>query len=154
MKYWLMKTEPEAFSIDDLKAAGTEPWDGIRNYQARNYMRDSMKQGDRVFIYHSQVKPPEIVGEGEVASEPYPDPTQFIPEERYFDAKSDPTNPRWILVDIKYIAHLEHPVTLPQLKQAPGLEEMEVTRKGSRLSIQPVTEKEWEIVHKMSKTDP
>jgi len=146
LNYWLMKTEPDAFSIDDLKAAGTEPWDGIRNYQARNFMRDSMKPGDKVFIYHSRVDPPAIVGCAEVAGAPYPDPTQFQADHKYFDPKSQPDNPRWVLVEIAYVCHLPRPVSLPELKQMPGLEDMMVTRKGSRLSIQPVTAAEWEII--------
>jgi len=152
VNHWLMKTEPDVFSIDDLKAAGTEPWDGIRNYQARNFMRDSMKVGDLVFIYHSRVDPPCIVGYAEVASEPYPDPSQFNPDSKYHDAKSDPQNPRWVLVNIKYKGHLQRHISLPELKSAPGLEEMMVTRKGSRLSIQPVATQEWELVMQMSQS--
>lgn len=150
LKYWLMKTEPDVFSIDDLKEAGTEPWDGIRNYQARNFMRDQMSVGDKVFIYHSNAKPPGIVGEGKVASEAYPDPTQFNPDEKYFDSKSDPENPRWILVDIEYVSHYSRLIPLNELRETPGLEEMLVTRKGSRLSIQPVEQNEWDIVQKLA----
>lgn len=150
MSHWLMKTEPDVFSIDDLKAAGVEPWDGIRNYQARNFMRDAMKVGDKVFIYHSRVTPPCVVGYGEVASEPYPDPTQFNPDEKYFDPKADPENPRWVLVDIRYLGHLKREVGLPELKETPGLEDMMVTRKGSRLSIQPVKPEEWNIVMQLA----
>lgn len=152
MKYWLMKTEPDVFSIDDLKAAGTEPWDGIRNYQARNFMRDEMKPGDKVLIYHSRANPIGIVGEGEVASDPYPDPTQFNPDEKYFDPKSKADNPRWVLVDIAYVRHLPKMVTLKELKELPGLETMMVIRKGMRLSIQPVTKDEYETL--MAHVDP
>lgn len=151
LKYWLMKTEPDVFSIDDLKEVGTEPWDGIRNYQARNFMRDAMSIGDKVFIYHSNAKPPGIVGEGRVASKPYPDPTQFDSDAKYFDPKSDPENPRWVLVDIQYTSHFSRLISLTELKETPGLEEMMVTRKGSRLSIQPVEKNEWDIVHALAK---
>ena len=104
MNYWLMKSEPDAFGIDDLRSRPrkTEPWDGVRNYQARNFMRDDMKKGDLIFFYHSNCKVPGIVGIAEVASAPYPDPTQFDPDSKYFDPKSDPDDPRWILVDVKY----------------------------------------------------
>ena len=149
MQYWLMKTEPNVFSIDDLKTAGKEPWDGVRNYQARNLMRDEMKIGDPIFIYHSRVKPMGIVGEARVCSEPYPDPTQFNPDEKYFDAKSDPENPRWFLVDVEYVRHYPQVLELGMLKQVPELDGMMLLRKGSRLSIQPVTEKEWNHIQTM-----
>ena len=149
MKYWLLKSEPNTFSIDDLKEAGIEPWDGIRNYQARNTMRDLMQIGDPVFIYHSRVQPIGIFGEGEVASAPYPDPTQFDPDSPYFDAKSSLENPRWILVDIKYKRHFRNPLLLPTLKTTPGLENMVLVQKGSRLSVQPVSEREWEIIQEL-----
>ncbi len=150
MSYWLMKTEPNAFSIDDLAEAGVEPWDGIRNYQARNIMRDEMKIGDRVFIYHSRVAPVGIVGEAEIASKPYADPTQFDVDSKYYDSKSDPANPRWVLVDVRFIRKYERTVELARLKATPGLEQMMVVQKGSRLSIQPVSAKEWRIVEKLA----
>lgn len=150
MQYWLMKSEPDVFGIDDLKKVGTEPWDGIRNYQARNLMRDDMKVGDGVLFYHSNAKPPGVVGVAEVASETYPDPTQFDPDNKYFDAKSKPDNPRWLLLEVKYVRHLPRMVSLAELKETPGLEEMMVTRKGMRLSIQPVTQAEWDIVLKIA----
>jgi len=146
MKYWLMKTEPDAFSIDDLKKAGTEPWDGIRNYQARNFMRDEMSIGDPILIYHSRTKPLGIVGEAEVASKPYPDPTQFDPKEKYYDSKSKPEDPRWILVDVAYRRHFPNIVTLDTIKTLPGLEDMLVIRRGMRLSIQPVTQSQYERI--------
>ncbi len=146
MKYWLMKTEPDAFSIDDLKNAGTEPWDGIRNYQARNLMRDEMKVGDRIFIYHSRVDPIGIVGEARVASEAYPDPTQFDPAEKYYDAKSDPENPRWCLVDVAYVRHFPRVLKLSELREIPELADMVLLRKGMRLSIQGVSEAEWHCI--------
>jgi len=149
MKYWLMKTEPDAFSIDDLKAAGSEPWDGIRNYQARNLMRDEMSVGDPIFIYHSRVQPIGIVGEARVASEAYPDPTQFDPNEKYHDPKSDPANPRWLLVDVAYVRHYPRVLTLAELREQPALEGMMLLKKGMRLSIQPVTSSEWQTIQKM-----
>ena len=149
MNYWLLKTEPNVFSIDDLKAADVEPWDGIRNYQARNFMRDKMQIGDKIFIYHSRVEPIGIVGEAEVASAPYPDPTQFDPDSGYFDAKSTPEKPRWILVDVRYLRHYDKVFSLKELKATPGLEEMMVVQKGSRLSVQPVKENEWNIIQQI-----
>jgi predicted RNA-binding protein with PUA-like domain len=153
MNYWLMKSEPDTFGIDDLKASGTEPWDGIRNYQARNLMRDEMKVGDGVLFYHSNAKPPGVVGVAEIASEAYTDPTQFDPDEKYYDAKSKPDNPRWLLLDVKYVSHFPRIIPLSELKETPGLEEMMVTRKGMRLSIQPVTQQEWEIVHNLAEQE-
>lgn len=146
MKYWLMKTEPDVFSMDDLKQAGREPWDGIRNYQARNFMRDDMSIGDRVLIYHSRAKPLGIVGEAEVASEPYPDPTQFDASGKYYDPKSKPEDPRWVLVDVAYLRHFPKMATLDVLKTLPGLEDMMVTKRGMRLSIQPVKQSEYEVI--------
>ena len=152
MNYWLMKTEPEAYSWDDLKNKpnSTDFWDGVRNYQARNFMRD-MKVGDKVFFYHSQINPPAIVGIATVVREAYPDPTQFDPESKYFDPKSKTDDPRWSVVDIRSEAEFADPVTLPELRDIPDLEEMVLLRKGSRLSVQPVTEKEWKIITKSRK---
>lgn len=152
MNYWLMKTEPEAYSWDDLKNKpnSTDFWDGVRNYQARNFMRD-MKVGDKVFFYHSQINPPAIVGIATVVREAYPDPTQFDPESKYFDPKSKTDDPRWSVVDIRSEAEFAEPVTLPELRDIPELEEMVLLRKGSRLSVQPVTEKEWKIITKSRK---
>ena len=147
-----MKTEPEAYSWDDLKNQpnSTDFWDGVRNYQARNFMRD-MKVGDKVFFYHSQINPPAIVGIATVVREAYPDPTQFDPESKYFDPKSKTEDPRWSVVDIRSEAEFAEPVTLPELRDIPELEEMVLLRKGSRLSVQPVTEKEWKIITKSRK---
>ena len=152
MNYWLMKTEPEAYSWDDLKNKpnSTDFWDGVRNYQARNFMRD-MKVGDKVFFYHSQINPSAIVGIATVVREAYPDPTQFDPESKYFDPKSKTDDPRWSVVDIRSEAEFAEPVTLPELRDIPDLEEMVLLRKGSRLSVQPVTEKEWKIITKSRK---
>jgi len=146
MQYWLIKSEPDAFSIDDLQAANVEPWDGIRNYQARNFMRDQMKVGDQVFFYHSSCAVPGIVGICEVASEPYPDPTAFDPEAKYYDPKSDPDKPKWILVDMKFVKKLEQVISLAELKTMPELAEMRLLKKGNRLSIMPVEKSEWEFI--------
>ena len=146
MQYWLIKSEPDAFSIDDLQQAGVEPWDGIRNYQARNFMRDQMQVGDQVFFYHSSCAIPGIVGVCEVASAPYPDPTAFNPEEKYYDPKSDPDKPRWILVDMRFVKKLEQPISLTELKTLQELAEMRLLKKGNRLSIMPVEKSEWEFI--------
>lgn len=154
MANWLMKSEPETFSIDDLKAcrAGTEPWDGVRNYQARNFMRDQMKVGDRVFFYHSNCKVPGIVGLAKVASTPYPDPTQFDSKSKYFDAGSDPEDPRWILVDVKYVRHLKRTISLTEIKAlADELDDFPLVRKGNRLSIMPVTDAQWDFLLALEK---
>ncbi|MCH9696341.1 MAG: EVE domain-containing protein [Gammaproteobacteria bacterium] len=143
MAYWLMKSEPDAYSIDDLKRDKREPWDGIRNYQARNMMRDDMKVGDEVFFYHSNCKQPGVVGIAKVASAAYPDPTQFDKKSNYYDAKSDPGNPRWLLVDVKYQRKLKRNITLTEIKAEKSLDDMILTRKGNRLSIMPVTTKHW-----------
>ena len=138
-----MKSEPDAYSIDDLQRDGREMWDGIRNYQARNMMRDDMKIGDQVFFYHSNCKEPGIVGIAEVASEPYPDPTQFDKRSRYFDPKSDKQDPRWCLVDVEFVRKLGRTITLSEIKAAGGLDGLILTRKGSRLSIMPIEKKHW-----------
>ncbi|MFN2381718.1 MAG: EVE domain-containing protein [Guyparkeria sp.] len=152
MAYWLMKSEPDAFSIDDLERVGTEPWDGIRNYQVRNMIRDEMKPGDRAFFYHSNTKVPGIVGIMEIVSDARPDPTAFDPDEKYYDPKSDPDKPRWLLVDVKYVRHTQRVIPLPELKADPALEEMPLVRRGNRLSIMPVTGEQWE--HILSLEDP
>jgi predicted RNA-binding protein with PUA-like domain len=149
-RYWLMKSEPDAYSIDDLKRDKVEPWDGIRNYQARNFMRDDMKIGDKVFFYHSNAKPIAIVGVMEVASEPYPDHTQFDPKSKYFDEKSSEEDPRWQLVDVKFIKKFENPVTREAMKEVPELEEMLIFKR-SRLSITPVEEHEWNKIMEMAR---
>jgi predicted RNA-binding protein with PUA-like domain len=146
MNYWLMKSEPDAYSIDDLKRDRREPWDGIRNYQARNMMRDDMKVGDKVFFYHSNCKEPGIVGIAKVASKPYPDATQFDPDSKYFDSKSDPENPRWILVDVTFVRKTQRNITLTEIKAHPGLDDMILTRKGNRLSVMPVDREHWDII--------
>lgn len=150
MQHWLMKSEPEAFGIDDLaaRAPGSEPWDGVRNYQARNMMRDQMRIGDRILFYHSNCKVPGVVGVAEVASEAYPDPTAFDPRAKYFDPDSDPERPRWYLVEVRYVRHLGRTIPLTELKaHALGaLEGMPLVRKGNRLSIMPVTPAQWDFI--------
>lgn len=146
MKYWLMKTEPGSFSWDDLVHQKTTQWEGVRNYQARNFMRDDMKKGDLVFIYHSVVKPMAIMGVAQISAEAYGDPFALDPDSRYFDPKSTKENNRWVVVDVKVKKQIDPPITLEELKQTPGLESMVLLQKGSRLSIQPVTEKEWKII--------
>jgi predicted RNA-binding protein with PUA-like domain len=146
MKYWLMKSEPDAFSIDDLKRVKVEPWDGIRNYQARNFMRDQMKVGDQVFFYHSNCDQVGIVGIMKVASKPYPDPTAFDKKNKYYDPKSKPEDPRWILVDVRFVKKLKRTVLLSELKQHPELEGMQLLKKGNRLSIMPVDKLHWDFI--------
>ena len=143
MKYWLIKSEPDAYSIDDLERDSVEMWDGIRNYQARNTMRDDMKVGDKVFFYHSNCKEPGIVGIAKVASKPYPDPTQFDKKSKYFDAKSSKDDPRWYLVDMAFVRKTKRNLTLTEIKAQKSLDDMILTRKGNRLSIMPVSKKHW-----------
>jgi len=151
MNYWLMKSEPDAFSIDDLagKPKKTEHWDGVRNYQARNMMRDEMKKGDRVFFYHSNCAQPGIVGIAEVVKTGYPDFTAFDPQTKYYDLKSDPDNPRWYMVDIKYKRKTHRTISLQELKTHKILAEMPLVRKGNRLSIMPVKQKYWDFILKL-----
>lgn len=150
MLYWLMKSEPDAFSIDDLRdrPGQTEPWDGIRNYQARNFMRDRMQPGDRAFFYHSNCDEPGIVGLMEIASTAYPDPTQFDPDSKYFDTKSTPEQPRWQLVDVTYERHMRRNISLKELKTyaESELAGMKLLAKGNRLSIMPVAEEHWQFI--------
>jgi predicted RNA-binding protein with PUA-like domain len=143
MNHWLMKSEPDTFSIDDLKRKGKEAWDGVRNYQARNYMRDGMRKGDRVFFYHSNCAEPGIVGVAEVVTEAYPDPTQFDPKSKYFDAASSHDNPRWMLVEVKFVKKLKRTIALKELQSDAALVEMPLVRKGNRLSVMPVSAAEW-----------
>lgn len=147
MAYWLFKTEPDVFSIEDLVKSPkrTTRWDGIRNYQARNFLRDQAKPGDQVFIYHSQCKPPGIVGLARVMTPAYPDPAQFDPDSDYFDNKASTASPRWYALDVQHLNTFQEPLTLPQIKQMPGLQEMVLLRQG-RLSIQPVTDAEAKIL--------
>jgi predicted RNA-binding protein with PUA-like domain len=151
MNYWLMKSEPDVYGIDHLAAEpnGTDHWDGVRNYQARNMMRDQIRKGDLVFFYHSNCKEPGIVGLMQVAREGYPDHTAFDPEEQYYDPKSDPDNPRWFMVDVKYIRHLKRNISLRELKsyaEDEVLRDFPLLRKGNRLSIMPVTKAQWQFI--------
>lgn len=141
---WLMKSEPNTYSIDDLFRDGKTHWDGVRNYQARNLMRE-MKKGDRVLFYHSSAKPPGVAGLAAVAREAYPDPSARDPESHYYDPKASDEDPRWYMVDIEFVARLKDFVPLGDLREAPGLEDMVVTRR-SRLSVQPVEPQEYEVV--------
>lgn len=149
MAYWLFKTEPDTFSIDTLKQQKVSCWEGVRNYQARNMMRDDIKLGDQVLIYHSSCKDVGVVGIAEVVREAYPDHFQFDPEGPYFDPKSDPDNPRWIMVDIEYRRHLRL-VSLKRMKANPSLAEMPLVKRGNRLSIMPVTEGQWQEILQMT----
>jgi predicted RNA-binding protein with PUA-like domain len=148
MKYWLMKSEPDVFGIDDLKNAPgmTEPWDGVRNYQARNMMRDDMKKGDLAFLYHSNCKEPGIAGIMEIIREGYPDITAFDPDAKYFDPKSDPSNPRWYRVDVRYVRKLKRIITLSELKEHSDVAGLLLVRRGNRLSIMPVNRQQWEYI--------
>jgi Uncharacterized conserved protein len=143
---WLMKSEPDTFSIDDLKRKRREAWDGVRNYQARNYMRDGMRPGDRVFFYHSNCATPGIVGIASVASVAYPDPSQFDPHSKYFDPGSSRDNPRWMLVDVKFVRKLARTISLDELKGHDALAGMALLRKGNRLSVMPVDATEWHYI--------
>lgn len=148
MNYWLMKSEPEAFSINDLynRTNQTEHWDGVRNYQARNMMRDAMKLGDQVFFYHSNCEVPGIVGIMEVVREGYPDFSAFDPDDQHFDPKSDPANPCWMMVDVKYVKTLSRLISLKELKFHSELADLALIRRGNRLSIMPVSEKQWDFI--------
>ena len=148
MNYWLMKSEPDVFGVDDLmKAAGkTDTWDGVRNYQARNMMRDEMKKGDLVFFYHSNCKEPGIAGIMKIVRAGYPDHTAFDPDEKYYDPKSDPDNPRWYMVDVKHVRKLKQVITLTELKTHAQLSDLPLVRRGNRLSIMPVTKKQWDFI--------
>ena len=153
MHYWLFKSEPETFSIDTLakRPKQTTPWDGVRNYQARNMMRDDMKRGDLGLFYHSSCTPPGVAGIVEIVKESYPDNTQFDPESKYYDPKSTPDKPRWFLVDVKLVEKFPRLLTLEEIKQHPQLENMIINRRGNRLSITPVTEGEWKTILKLRK---
>lgn len=148
MQYWLMKSEPEAFSIDDLaeRPRQTEHWDGVRNYQARNMMRDDMKVGDLIFFYHSNCDLPGIVGIAEVAKESYPDFTAFDPDDKHFDPKSNPDKPTWFMVDVKFVRKLQRTISLQELKPQQALADLALVRRGNRLSIMPVTQQQWAFI--------
>ncbi len=153
MAYWLFKTEPDAFSIDDLasRPGQTEPWDGVRNYQARNFLRDGVKLGDKVFIYHSSCKLVGIAGVAEVVKDGYPDTTQFNPESKYYDPKSSEENPRWYRVDVKFVEKFSNVLPLSVIKRMEGITELPLVKKGGRLSIMPVQEGEWQQLYAAAK---
>lgn len=149
MRYWLMKSEPGEFGIEDLKRRPkrTEPWDGVRNYQARNFMRDDMRVGDRAFFYHSNCETPGIVGTMTISHAGYPDPTAFDPEDPHYDPKSDPDNPRWYLVDVTFERELKRPIPLSELKEhAAALDGLPLLRRGNRLSVMPVEKAHWDYI--------
>ena len=149
-KYWLMKSEPSCYSIDDLKQDKVTMWDGTRNYQVRNLMRDEIKVGDKVLFYHSNAKDTTgVVGEMKVVSQAYPDPTQFDPKSDHPDPKSDPNNPRWLCMDVKFLSKFIRPVTLSEMKLDPKLEGMSVLKKGNRLSVMPIQKKHYDRVVKL-----
>lgn len=146
IKHWLIKSEPDEFSIMKLAKVNREPWSGVRNYQARNYMRDGMHLGDKIFFYHSNCPVPGIVGVCSVAKLAYPDPTQFDPKSDYFDAASNRENPRWLCVDVAYVRTLKRIISLDELKAMDGLGDFALTRRGNRLSVLPVTATQWQTI--------
>ena len=149
MQYWLMKSEPDTYSIDDLQSFGVDHWDGIRNYQVRNFFRDQMQVGEQAFFYHSNCKEPGIVGTMEIVSKAYPDHTAFDPSEKYFDSKSDPENPRWLMIDVRYIRHLDRMITLAELRQQKQIADMKLLQRGNRLSVLPLSKMEWQYILEM-----
>lgn len=148
MHYWLMKSEPDAFGIEDLQSRPqqTEHWDGVRNYQARNMLRDEMKIGDQVFFYHSNCDEPGIVGIAQVARESYPDFTAFDPDDKHFDPKSHPDKPTWFMVDVQFVRKLTRTISLKELKLQTELGDLALVRRGNRLSIMPVSEQQWHFI--------
>jgi predicted RNA-binding protein with PUA-like domain len=146
MRYWLMKSEPEEFSIDALAKKKLEPWNGVRNYQARNFMRDDMKVGDGVLFYHSNCEEPGVVGLAEIRSEAHPDPSQFDPKSNYYDAGSKREEPRWLLVDVGFKRKLKRTITLAELKDKSELQDLALVKKGNRLSVLPVSKNEWDFI--------
>ncbi len=151
MRYWLMKSEPSEFSIDDLQRVGTEPWDGVRNYQVRNMFRDEFKVGDRALFYHSNCQEIGVVGEMVVTSEAYPDPTQFDPHDTHYDPKSDPANPRWLLVEVSFVAKYPRVVTLSELRSDKRFADLALVRKGNRLSVLPLSKTHFQTIRQLSK---
>jgi predicted RNA-binding protein with PUA-like domain len=152
MNYWLFKSEPDEFSFDDLlkRPKQSEPWTGVRNYQARNFLRDDIKLGDKVLFYHSSTAIPAIAGIAEIIKESYTDPLQFDDKSDYFDAGSKKDNPRWLAVDVKAVKKLKKLVTLEQIKQEPTLKNMRLVQRGNRLSVMPVTKNEFETIIKLA----
>lgn len=152
-RYWLVKSEPDVFSIQDLAAAPDQSthWDGVRNYQARNTMRDDMKKGDLVLFYHSNAKPPGVAGIAQIARESYPDHTAFDQSDAHYDPKSRPDSPTWFMVDIQFAEAFQEILSLPELKQIPELADMVLLQKGSRLSVQPVTAAQFTLIRKLGR---
>lgn len=150
-QFWLMKSEPDVYSVQHLKAQGRGPWDGVRNFRARNYMKNEMAPGDLVLFYHSSTKPPGVAGLARVCSEAVPDPTQFDPSSKYFDKTSSKSNPRWWMVHVEFVEELPHYVPLPTLRQCAELEGMPLLRRGMRLSVQPVSREHFEFILKLGK---
>jgi len=152
MEYWLLKTEPDCFSIQDLAKAPkrTTCWSGVRNYQARNFMRDGMKLGHHVLLYHSSCNPPAVVGVAKVCREAYPDDTSWDPDNEHFDPQSSKDNPRWFMVDIQLDQVFAEPIPLEQLRKMPQLKQMELLRRGSRLSVQPVRKAEFDAITRLA----
>ena len=148
VRYWLMKSEPHVYPFSQLVEDGSTHWDGVRNYQARNMMRDDLKLGDMVLFYHSNTKPPHIAGIARVSREGYPDHTSWDPDSKYYDEKSSPENPRWIMVDIEAVQEIEK-VSLVEIKANPALEGMPLVQKGQRLSVQPVSKEQYEEICRM-----
>lgn len=148
MNYWLLKSEPGEFSIDDLeqRPGQTESWDGVRNYQARNLMRDQMRLGDLAFFYHSNCELPGIVGIAEIVREARPDPTAFDPLHKHYDPKSRPEQPAWLMVDVRFVRKLARTIALAELKDRPELDGLALVRRGNRLSVMPVGEPQWHFI--------
>lgn len=151
VKYWLIKSEPDVYSIDDLQKDKKTFWDGVRNYQARNFMRDEMKKGDQVIFYHSNSESPGAVGICEVVKEGYPDFTAFDPDDKHYDPKSKEDNPTWIMVDVKFFKKFNKPVSISAIKENPKLKNMKLVQRGNRLSIMPITKTEFDEIVKMGK---
>ena len=149
MRYWLIKSEPQAYSIDDLKRDGKTHWSGVRNYQARNFMRDQMQPGDQVLFYHSNAQPPGVAGIAEVCKKAYSDFTAWDPKDEHFDPKSNNANPIWLMVDLKFVTKFDRFVPLQQLRDHPKLSGLLVLKRAQRLSVQPVAKAEFEIIRKM-----
>ena len=145
MQRWLLKTEPETFSIDDLATRKIEPWDGVRNYQARNFIRE-MRRGDGVLIYHSSCAVPGVAGIARIAAGPMPDPTQFDPAGDHFDPRSDPGDPRWSLVEVRFVRKLKRMITLDEIKRLRNLGDFALIRRGNRLSVLPVSDAQWNAI--------
>jgi predicted RNA-binding protein with PUA-like domain len=152
MNYWLFKSEPDEFSFDDLleRLSQTESWTGVRNYQARNFVRDGMNIGDKVLFYHSSTEILAVVGIAEIVSKPYTDPLQFDEKSEYFDKSSSQENPRWLAIDVKAVKKLKKAVTLEQIRKEPELQKMRLVQRGNRLSVMPVTKDEFETIIKLS----